>query len=210
METITNYKNRALASLENKWTAPVLCMLVYYVIAFIISWITDIKDAPVLNGLGFIAYLGLLPMGWALAVLFLDFIRQGQTSVSALFLGYNKPWFPKSFLLPLLVSIFTLLWTLLLIIPGLIKSYSYSMAYFVHKDNPEIGCNAAIDESMRLMEGHKWELFMLDLSFIGWFFLCLLTLGLGFLWLIPYVMSAHAHFYEDLIRERGAYAQPAN
>ncbi|MBM6992021.1 MAG: DUF975 family protein [Prevotella sp.] len=209
MESITSYKNRALESLENIWTAPVLCTLVYYAITCIVSFLTNAKDEPALNGFGLLVYLGLLPLAWAFTVLFLDFIREEHTTVSALFLGYNKPWSPKSFILPLLVNIFTLLWTLLLIIPGFIKAYSYSMAYYVHKDNPEIGCNAAIDESMRLMNGHKWELFMLDLSFIGWFYLCLLTLGIGFLWLVPYVMTAHAHFYEDLVRERGTYANPA-
>ena len=81
------------------------------------------------------------------------------------------------------------------------------MAYFVYRDNQEMGCDAAIEESMRLMDGHKMDLFILDLSFLGWFLLSILSLGIGLLWLIPYVQAAHAHFYEDLVRERGTSVQ---
>lgn len=72
------------------------------------------------------------------------------------------------------------------------------MTLFILKDEPELKYNAAIEKSMKMMSGYKMKLFLLDLSFIGWAILCILTLGLGFLFLSPYVTTAHAAFYEEL------------
>lgn len=211
MDTITSYKNRAIASLDNRWTTPVLCTLTYLFIAIAIDVVTDkaITNEVMQTVLNLALNVALLPLVWSFDTLFLDFIREGQTSVSALFHGYRNPWLPKSFLLPLLVNIYIFLWTLLLIIPGIIMSYAYAMTYYIYKDHREMGCNKAIGESIRLMDGHKWQLFVLDLSFLGWLLLSILTLGIGLLWLIPYWSTAHAHFYEDLIREKNAEIQPA-
>lgn len=103
----------------------------------------------------------------------------------------------------ILSGIYIILWMFLLIIPGIIKAYSYSMAPYIVKDNPEIGADAAIRESMKMMKGYKMKLFLLDLSFIGWAILALLTLGLGLILLEPYMYSARAVFYEELKAERG-------
>lgn len=205
MDSISAYKNRALASLDKGWSTPVICTLVYYIITFVVAGIMGGKDASVVRQtVGFLFYLGLIPLGWSLQVLFLEYVREGRTQVNSLFLGFKKPWLPKSFLIPFLVGIYTVLWTLLLIIPGIIKAYSYAMAPYVFKDNPEISCDDAIKESMRLMDGHKLQLFLLDLSFIGWVILASLTLGIGFLWLVPYWQTTRVHFYEDLKKEMPA------
>ena len=98
---------------------------------------------------------------------------------------------------------FTILWSLLLVIPGIIKSYSYAMTSFILKDEPEMKNNAAIEKSMAMMEGSKMKLFMLDLSFIGWAILCIFTLGIGLLFLQPYVAISRAAFYEDLKAQQG-------
>jgi len=98
----------------------------------------------------------------------------------------------------LLTAIFILLWAVLLIIPGIIKSFAYAMTIYISKDHPELSANECIERSMDMMKGHKWELFMLYLSFIGWFILCLFTMGIGFLWLIPYVNVTVSKFYEEL------------
>lgn len=203
MQSPSYYKNLALESLKSKWTEPVLCTLLYLIIAIGVSLTTDDKNSTLLIIIGLVLSFVIIPLGWSYEVLFLDFKREGRTSIGALFHGYQKPWLPKSFLLPLLVAIFTFLWALLLIIPGIIKSYAYAMAPYILKDNSEIGCNEAIDESMRLMEDHKWDLFLIDLSFLGWLLLSILTLGIGLLWLYPYWLTARVHFYEDLKREKG-------
>ena len=97
-----------------------------------------------------------------------------------------------------LMSLFIFLWSLLLVIPGIIKAFSYAMTPFILEENPELGANEAIDRSRAMMKGHKFDLFWLALSFIGWLFLCLFTFGIGNLWLSPYMQTAFASFYEDV------------
>lgn len=96
------------------------------------------------------------------------------------------------------VFIKTFLWTLLLIIPGIVKGLAYSMTPYVLMDHPEYRIGAAIKESERIMVGHKFDLFYLELSFIGWIFLSILTLGIGLFWLIPYMRVSVAAFYEEV------------
>ena len=98
----------------------------------------------------------------------------------------------------LLQSLFVFLWSLLFVIPGVIKSYAYAMTFFIINDNPDISPMDALHESERLMDGHKMELFMLDLSFIFWHLLVIVTFGIASLWVAPYVHASHAAFYEEL------------
>ena len=92
--------------------------------------------------------------------------------------------------LSLLKNIFIVLWTMLFFIPGVIKSYSYFLAEFISMKNPEMSGNDCITESRKLMNGHKWELFVFQLSFIGWHLLAILTLGILYIWLAPYIAQA--------------------
>ena len=98
----------------------------------------------------------------------------------------------------LLMYILVFLWSLLLIIPGLVKAYSYAMTPFILEEAPELSASEAIHRSRMMMRGHKFDLFWLQLSFVGWFLLCLLTAGIGFLWLMPYYSTAQAAFYEEV------------
>ena len=101
-------------------------------------------------------------------------------------------------ILGLLIGIFTFLWSLLFIIPGIVKSYAYSMAYFIKIDHPEYTATQALDESQKIMKGNKMKLFLLDLSFIGWIILGALCFGIGTLWVTAYMEAAHAEFYRDI------------
>ncbi len=92
-------------------------------------------------------------------------------------------------------------WSLLLYIPGIIKAYSYAMTPYIVKDNPGIGADAAIHASRELMRGHKFDLFVLQLTFIGWYFLSYFTCGIGFLFLISYYQATEAAFYQSLLEE---------
>jgi uncharacterized membrane protein len=98
----------------------------------------------------------------------------------------------------ILRAVFIFLWSLLFIIPGIIKSFSYSMTFYILADNPDLRPQEAIERSREMMRGHKWRLFTLYLSFIGWFFLALLTFGIGMFFLEPYIQQSVANFYEDL------------
>lgn len=118
--------------------------------------------------------------------------------------GFGFFW--KIILLSILQSIFITLWTLLLVVPGLIAAYRYRMAYYILIDHPEYSPMQCIRESKRMMDGHKWELFGLDVSFIGWWFLAALP-GVGYLvqvWTRPYFGLTYALYYEQLRVNSGA------
>jgi uncharacterized membrane protein len=127
---------------------------------------------------------------------FLKRIRGEEIATKNIFDGFNR--FLPSFLLTLLTGLFTCLWALLLIIPGIIKSLGYSMAFYIMYDNPEIKPLEALKKSQIMMKGYKGKLFLLQLSFIGWALLCVLTFGVGYFWLYPYINLSMANFYENL------------
>lgn len=122
--------------------------------------------------------------------------RRTPPAFNTLFSKFN--YFGKAFLLRFVISIFTFLWALLFIIPGIIASYRYSMATFLMAQNPNLGVMEAISLSKQMMTGHKWRLFCLDFSFIGWAFLSAFTLGIGYLWLVPYMNASKTAFYLHL------------
>lgn len=117
-------------------------------------------------------------------------------NVATLFSQFGQ--FKNGFILVLLTGLYIFLWSLLLIIPGIIASYSYAMAPFIQAEHPEYTASESIKASKQMMNGHKWELFCLDLSFIGWALLCTFTLGIGNLFLSAYTSAAYAAFYRKL------------
>lgn len=98
----------------------------------------------------------------------------------------------------LLRGIYVLLWSLLFVIPGIIASYSYAMTEYILAEHPHISASEAIALSKQMMEGNRWRLFCLEISFIGWDILCGFTLGIGHLWLTPYRQAARAAFYREV------------
>lgn len=202
MDTSSGYKDRALSSLNGNWGNGAIACLVTYLIMLAPSYgiVAVIPGDPIWGNLSNLWSIAMLPLAWGLAIFFLTIARGQKADIGQLFDGFKDYW--HIFATMFLRQIFTTLWTLLFIIPGIIKYYSYSMTDYILKDEPEVGANEAIEKSMAMMEGHKMDLFLLHLSFIGWAILAMCTLGLGFLLLIPYVCTAEAHFYEDLKAER--------
>lgn len=186
-------KDSALKKLENNWGQYVGITLVYFVLLGVIT------AASKINPLGAILNLAIIPISWGLAIIFLKAFRGTKSSLSNLFDGFQD--FSRVFLTLFLQGLYILLWTLLLVIPGIVKGISYSMTAFVLADNPELKYDAAITRSSQLMKGHKMQYFWFALSFIGWYLLAALTLGIGFLWLIPYYLTAKAAFYHELLEE---------
>ena len=165
----------------------------------------------------------LVPFFWGYITIFLNLYRKGKTDVSNLFDGYSK--FKKVFFPMLLCAIYLWLWNILFslgayllialclflkldptlsifigclaLIPYFAKCYSYAMTPYIVMDYPDLTSNEAIEESMRMMDGYKWKLFLLHLSFIGWGILAIFTCCIGFLWFYPYYLTAQAAFYED-------------
>ena len=97
----------------------------------------------------------------------------------------------------LLSMLYVLLGYICFIIPGIMATYSYSMVFFVLAENPEMTAREALKESKRIMKGHRWQLFCLEISFIGWILLSILTLGIALIWVMPYTQAAYASFYRN-------------
>lgn len=192
IQTNSEIRTAARAFLEGHWGEAVLLTLVFMAIACGCSLIPYVGS--------FIALI-FIPMSWAYEVAFLDHVREaeGAFALKGLVRGYKD--FARIFLTVLLVGVYTLLWSLLLFVPGVIKSFSYALTPFILADRPELKYNGAIELSIAMMEGHKMDLFLLYLSFIGWGLLCVLTLGIGALWLYPYMNTSLARFYEEVKRE---------
>lgn len=119
-----------------------------------------------------------------------------------LFKGFSE-CFGSSVLLAVLQAAFLILWALVFIVPGFIKLYAYSMAFFIQQEHKEMEPVDCITESRCMMDGYKWQLFRLDLSFLGWYLVGLLCFGVGIFFIFPYHHQARANFYEALKAERG-------
>lgn len=139
------------------------------------------------------------PLSVGLCMVYLGLTEGKKAEVGTMFKGFQV--FGKSIWLTILVAVFTFLWTLLFYIPGIIKTYSYSMAFYVLADNPEMTAREALRESKEIMKGHKWELFVLELSFILWMILGLFTLGFAYIYVVPYMSTTVANFYQKIKRQ---------
>lgn len=136
------------------------------------------------------------PIYYGVAQYFLKLARREPAEFSDMFTGFSL--FKTNFIMHLLMWIFTILWSLLLIVPGIIAAIKYTMAYYIVNDNPGIGAMEAINMSKEMMDGHKMRFFEMWLGFLGWFILGMVTFGLGMIYAIPYYRAAKANFYLDL------------
>lgn len=206
MDTNQGYKNRALASLSGKWDKAIIATVIYLIITVGISQVVSLPFSSSIAGSGSASFLWTVlcfPLLWGYTVFFLNIIREKKIDWDSIFDGYKNGEWKRIGGTYLLYYIYVILWMLLLIIPGIIKALSYSMTPFILQDDPPISGNAAIEKSMRMMDGHKMDLFWLFLSFIGWIILSIMTFGIGFILLEPYINTSVAHFYEDLKEQQG-------
>jgi len=179
---------QARERLSGNWKFGVLVSFLYLLVGVLPSSIDSI------GGL-----IGLLlggPLALGLAILFLAFVRSGEKQVDRLFEGFKR--FTQAMLTYLLMVLYIVLWALLLIVPGIIAGISYSMTFFILADNPGLTPSQALERSKAMMEGKKARFFFLGCRFIPWALLCLLTAGIGFLWLFPYVYTTVTLFYEEI------------
>lgn len=183
---------KAWSKLSGHWGGPIAVTLVY---GLIIGLINGLSEYVPFLGLASLIVTGPLLVG--LSGYFIDFTKQRNPDFDGLFNGF-KDSFGNSIVLLLLTVLFTLLWALLFIIPGIIKLIAYSMAPYLMAENPSITATEALDESQRLMDGHKMDYFILQLSFIGWILLGLITFGIAFIWVAPYMQAATAEFYIEI------------
>ncbi|WLR57703.1 DUF975 family protein [Mesobacillus subterraneus] len=215
--TINQLKKKSLEALKGKWGLGVLLtFLVFFITTFVpmtfevfvsggfSEWANQ-TETPLIASLTNIFFSFLfIPLTAASYWFYLTIARWNDPKISQVFAVY-KNWelSLKVIGTAILIGIFTMLWTLLLIIPGFIKGISYSQSFFLLRDNPEFSALEAITESKKRMKGYKWKFFLMNLSFIGWVFIAIFTLGVGFLWLSPYIVTTNANFYNEFIFPQG-------
>lgn len=178
----------ARESLKGKWGLAIGAFVVYLLIVVVLRII------PIAGPITSLIIAG--PFALGLAIFSLSISRNEEAKYEQIFQGFNN--FGTALGAYLLMIIFVLLWTLLLIIPGIIASISYSMTFYILADDNSISAMDALDKSKKMMDGYKWKYFYLGLRFFGLALLCILTLGIGFLWLMPYMQVSIAKFYDDL------------
>lgn len=178
----------ARETLTGKWGLAVSGSFLYLLMGIVIGGMGKLGNIISLIITG--------PMTAGMFLFFLSISRGKETSVSQLFDGFNK--FKRSFIAYFITIFFILLWSLLLIVPGIIAALSYSQIYFILADDPLISAKEALEKSKKMMDGNKKKLFFLSFRFLGWALLSMLTFGIGFLWLMPYMQVTYAKFYQDV------------
>ena len=185
--------------LRDKWGQAALTSLIIYAGYLLVLLVSSLM--PLLGLVIMMLVWGMLLIGYQF--IFLDLYRdKGQVEVKTILEPVHR--YGRYFGGFLLVCIYVGLWSLLFYIPGIIKMLSYSMTFYIMRENPEMTGEQAIQRSMEMMKGHKMDLFLLMLSFIGWILLSIITLGIGYLWIYPYMYTARAAFYEELKKEYAA------
>ncbi len=179
-----DFREQGRASLKGNWGVSLgVCLITSIIIALT----------------SMIPLLGLFvagPLALGLSIFFINLHRTKNADFGDVFNGFGQ--FIKAFCGYFLQIFWIICWTFLLIIPGIIKSYSYAMYTYIMADNPNLTATECITQSRQIMKGNKWRLFCLQLSFLGWAILCVLSLGIGFLWLVPYMRASTAAFYESI------------
>ncbi|WNF24191.1 DUF975 family protein [Mesobacillus jeotgali] len=211
--SISQIKKKSLATLKGKWGLGVALTFIVFLVTTIVptileillsggfsQWINQTETPVIADMVNLLISFLFIPLTVASYWFFLSIARWNDPKISEVFAVY-KEWELSLKLIgtSILVGIFTILWSLLLIIPGIIKGLSYSQVFFLLRDNPQLSALEAITESKIRMKGYKWKYFLMNLSFIGWAFIAIFTLGIGFLWLTPYISTANATFYNELI-----------
>ncbi|MGN0235900.1 MAG: DUF975 family protein [Paludibacteraceae bacterium] len=211
-------RKSAKAALSGHWASAVLFVLVVGVLYFLVRlpYYVEQSLAETYTGhfsrtsvvlvlllISVVLALLFIPMRWSFEVAFLSRLR-GKNAFSLRLLGTGYADFGRVFSTVFWVELYAACWSLLFLVPGIVKYYSYAMASYILFDDKEICAEDAIDKSMEMMEGHKWQLFKLDVPFILLFLLGVLTLGIAWLWILPWWSTARAAFYEELRLENEA------
>lgn len=195
MKTCKEYRELGAQSLSRKMWPIVLGTLV----------LTLISGA---TGLLLTIFV-VLPIAFSYSVAMLQVVRNEEDIdfFDRMFACFSDGKYSRFLEISFMKALYTFLWTLLFIIPGIVKSYAYAMTYYIAADNPELSSEECIHQSRMMMKGHKGKLFLLDLSYIGWLILSCFTFGILLLWVQPKMEAAHAHFYQDLLAKSSAKAE---
>lgn len=194
------YRKAALELLKGNWSSVIVISVFMFILECIVQTSFAFFIPAEYNGITTLVANLLLffPLVYVFKIHLLALSREGKKIVFSEYLTNLKKKYSRAVPVMGLICLYVMLWTILLVIPGIIKGYSYAMASYISIDNEELSAEECVQRSIKMMQGHKMQLFLLDLSFFGWVLLSILTLGIGLLWLAPYQETAHIKFYEDL------------
>ncbi|GIP45613.1 membrane protein [Paenibacillus sp. J45TS6] len=206
---IMKMKRRSLDALKGNWGKAILLTVLISIITVLIPTAMDIQRSggvePWVNEeapgslFSFVYEIVLMPFYVGVSWFYISLVRKEKAQIRNIFKIYQDGRLTLKLIWTYIVMIFfILLWTLLLIVPGIIKSISYSQTLYILRDHPEYSATQAITESRRLMDGYKWKYVLFLLSFIGWFLLTAVTFGLAWFFVGPYFSAAQAVFYDEL------------
>jgi uncharacterized membrane protein len=202
MKTYSDYRAAARESLSGNWKTSVIVMLMIWGITILLSTVVGLLslDSEWLGNTVniIVSVLLILPLQWAFANALLQLVRGDNNITENTKQSFKTNY--RTFVLTYLLMIVILLGigVVTLLIGTFILAYAYRMVPYLIQEYPELTPREALKLSREMMRGHKWNLFVLDLTFMGWILLTVLTLGIGGLWLTPYMQTTVAHYYEDL------------
>ncbi len=175
---------KAKEQLSGQWIPAVLATLIYYALI----------SAAGFTYIGELLVVGPLSVGYAMFIIALTGYQKAD--YNTLFDGFKN--FGQTLVAGLLISVLVSIASVFLLVPGIILALGFSMTFFIMVDDPQITGIDAMQASWNLMKGHKWELFCLYCRFIGWCLLALLTCGILYLWIYPYITAAQLNFYRNI------------
>jgi len=178
-------RSKSKKDLSGRWGLGVLITFVYMIFSTIFIYIPVIGPSLLIP-----------PILLGFTKCFMGISEKKEVEVKEIFSGFSN--FGRIVWTNILIGFYIVMWFILLIVPGIIAIYKYAMTFYIINDNSNMKANEAIAESKRIMDGHKFRLFQLEFSLIGWALLSILTLGIGFMWFIPYRSVAVANFYQGI------------
>lgn len=219
------FKRFALIQLKNRWTLPILMTLitgivfaVFQIPSFVDMWtsklpeviisgdpsswemVADYEPPASSNILELISSICIFVFTVAQIHVYLIMSRGPEPVAFTEFFGGFNLWL-KAILTGIWNALWIFIWSLLFVIPGIVKSIAYSQMFFIVTEYPNISARKAMRISIAITHGHKAELFMMALSFLGWILVSLMTGGIGFLWLIPYMQMTSVNAYHWLMKQ---------
>lgn len=193
-------KGRAKEQLRGNWAVAIGTVLVSNIILQV-EMGYKVASKLGMDGMSYSLDLITLLLGGVISVGLCRFLldmatKRREPKFNILFSSFNI--YLKTLGLNILITLAVLVGSLLFIVPGIIVSLMFSQAFYILSEEPSKSITQCINESVKLMNGHKWDLFYLNLTFIGWWLLSILTLGIAALWVAPYQKLTEANFYLDL------------